>query len=116
MRHALALLTLCAGASHASADCPARPTITAFGHSYESGGLIASINNSFKDCEHKEPEWLAKIDGEPAPKGPASASKAATPGLQYCKQIALSKEPQYEAQRNDCIFWYGHSIEMPSDR
>ncbi len=113
MRHALAVLALCAGASHAFAECPARPTISAFGHTYESGGLIATLGDAMKDCEHKQPEWLAKIDGDPAPKGPSQASNGPSRGLQYCKQIALSKEPQYEAQRLDCIFWYGHSIEMP---
>ncbi len=113
MRHALVALALCAAASHASAGCPARPTINAFGHSYESGGLIGALSDSMRDCEHKQPEWLAKIDEAPAASGPSPASNGPSRGLLYCKQIALSKEPQYEAQRLDCIFWYGHSIEMP---
>lgn len=113
MRHALAGFALWAAASHAYAECPPRPTISAFGHDYESGGLIATINDAFKDCEHKQPEWLAKIDEAPASSGPSTASNVPSRGLQYCRQIALSKEPQYETQRLDCIFWYGHSIEMP---
>ncbi len=112
MRHALAALALCAVASHASAECPARPTISAFGHTYEGGGLIANLSDSMKDCEHKQPEWLAKVDGAPVSSGSSPASNGPSRGLQYCRQIALSKEPQYEAQRLDCIFWYGHSIEV----
>lgn len=105
MRHLLVTLALCATASHASADCPPEHTITAFGHTYEGGGLIKYFNEK-KDCDdHKQPEWLAQINSTPAPKG------AAAPGQDYCRKIVAGKDPQFENQRRDCVYWYGHSIE-----
>ncbi len=104
MRHALIILALCAAASHAAADCPTRETITAWGVTYPKGGLVALLDD--RNCEARDqPSWLAKINEPPA-------SNGAPQGLAYCRQIAQSKDPQNEAQRRDCIFWYGHSIEV----
>ena len=110
MRHVMVLLALCAAASSQGfADCPAEEeTVTAFGHSFQSGGLLGNLTSTGKDCgdAHKQPEWLATINTAPAKNGTA-------PGLAYCRQIASSQEPQHEGQRRDCIYWYGHSIEVP---
>lgn len=105
MRHALVAAGFCAAASYAHADCPAPQTITAFGHTYQSGGLLGMLNP--KDCDsHEQPTWLATINSAPA-------SNGTQPGLAYCRQIIKGKEPEREAQRHDCIYWYGHSIEAP---
>jgi hypothetical protein len=108
MRHVLALLALAAAAcSPALAACPATQEIVAFGRTFAGGGLIAMLNSDGKDCDdHKQPGWLATINAAPAKTGTA-------PGLAYCRQIAATKEQQNEAQRHDCIYWYGHSIEAP---
>ncbi len=108
MRHVLALLALAAAAcSPAFATCRATEEIVAFGRTFTGGGLIAMFNGDGKDCDdHKQPEWLATINAAPAKNG-------SPPGLAYCRQIAASKEQQNEAKRNDCIYWYGHSIEAP---
>jgi hypothetical protein len=59
-----------------------------------------------RDCDARDqPAWLAKINEAPA-------SKGTQPGLDYCRQIARNKDEQFEAQRRDCVFWYGHSIEV----
>jgi hypothetical protein len=106
MRHLLVTLALCAMASHASADCPPEHTITAFGHTYESGGLIKYFQDK-KDCDQpKQPEWIAQINSAPAPKGATAA-----PALEYCRKVVASKDSQFENQRRDCVYWYGHSIE-----
>ncbi len=108
MRHTLVTLALCAAASHASAECPSGQTISAWGHTYSSGGLLGALNDSGKDCDGtKQPAWLATINAAPA------ASNGTPPGLAYCRQIVLKKETETEAKRHDCIFWYGHSIEAP---
>jgi hypothetical protein len=108
MRHVLVTLALCAAASSPGfADCPAEEeTITAFGRTFPAGGLFGTLTK--KDCvdNHKQPEWLATINTAPAKNGTA-------PGLAYCRQIASSQETQLEAKRRDCIYWYGHSIEVP---
>lgn len=105
MRHFLATFAFCLMASHAFADCPPEHTINVWGHNVESGGLIKYFSDK-KDCdEHKQPEWLAQINSTPAPKG------ATAPGQDYCRKIVADKNPQFENQRRDCIYWYGHSIE-----
>ncbi len=107
MRHVLVALALCAAASYASAECPTRQTISAWGHTYNSGGLLGALSDATRDCDsHDQPSWLAKINDAPA-------SNGIPLGLVYCRQVAHSKDPQNEAQRRDCIFWYGHSIEAP---
>ena len=110
MRHVLVTLALCAAASSQGfADCPAEEeTITAFGRTFPAGGLLGTLTGPSKDCAGapKQPEWLATINTAPAKNG-------AAPGLAYCRQIANSQETQHEAKRRDCLYWYGHSIEVP---
>jgi len=107
MKHVFIALALCSVALPASADCPPRETISAPGLTFRSGGLVGMINDAMNDCDgHNQASWLAKINETPASNGTPS-------GLAYCRQIARSKEPQYESQRGDCIYWYGHSIEAP---
>jgi hypothetical protein len=106
MRRILAFLAICASASQAFAECPATETINAFGYTFAKGGVAGMLNNSTRDCDASDqPAWLAKINEAPP-------SKGAPAGLAYCRQIALNKDPQNEAQRRDCIYWYGHSIEV----
>ena len=66
-----------------------------------------------KDCTaHDQPAWIAKIN-ETAPSGASpKAASAVPPAVSYCREIARSKDAQYDSQRRDCIFWYGHSIEV----
>jgi hypothetical protein len=116
MKRILITLAICAAASSAFAECPTEETINAFGHTFRRGGLVAMLGDNSRDCDaHDQPAWLAKIN-ETAPSSatPSRAASAdATPqGLSYCRQIVKSKDPQYESQRRDCIFWYGHSIEV----
>ncbi len=104
MRYVLAALALCASASCASAGCPPRQPVAAFGFTFENGGFLNSLDE--KDCDARDqPAWLAKINEAPAANG-------APPGQVYCRQIVQNKAPEQEAQRRDCVFWYGHSIEM----
>ena len=116
MRRILIALAICAAASSAFAECPTEETINAFGHTFRKGGLIGMLGDNSRDCDaHDQPAWLAKInEAAPSSAAPSSAASAnATPqGLSYCRQIVKSKDPQYESQRHDCIFWYGHSIEV----
>ena len=108
MRRFLVILAICAAASNAFAECPTEETINAFGHTFRRGGLVGMIGDSKRDCDSSDqPAWIAKIN-EAAP----AASTSSPQGLAYCRQIAKNKDPQYEAQRRDCIFWYGHSIEV----
>lgn len=107
MRHVLIALSFCAVAFSAYAGCQPPQPVTAFGFTFENGGFLNSLEAK-ENCDSRDqPAWLAKINDAPASKG------VTPPGLLYCRQIAQSKEPQYEAQRRDCIFWYGHSIETP---
>ena len=111
MRRILVTLTICAAASYAFAECPTEETMNAFGHTFRKGGLIGMLGDNSRDCDARDqPAWLAKIN-ETAPSS-APPSNATAPGLSYCRQIVQSKDPQYEAQRRDCVFWYGHSIEV----
>ncbi len=104
MVRVLMVWAFCIATSHASADCPTPEPITVWGHTY-SRTLMDTLSGGTKECDSQEqPSWLAKINDAPAQKG-------AQPGLLYCRQIVQSKDPQSEAQRHDCIFWYGHSIE-----
>jgi len=106
MRRILVTLAICAAASSAFAECPTEETMTAFGHTFRKGGLIGMLGDNSRDCDaHDQPAWLAKINEDAPP-------KAIPQGLSFCRQIAQSKEPRYESQRRDCIFWYGHSIEV----
>lgn len=107
MRYLLVILAICTAASQAAAECPAQETIEVFGQTVDKGGLAGAFRDGKRDCDvHDQPAWLAKMnEGAPA-KGPVPR------GLTYCRQIAQSKEPQTEAQRRDCVFWYGHSIEV----
>ncbi len=109
MRHALIVIALCTGAPYAAAvECPAE-RFTVQGHTY-SRGLIDALNGTPKDCDtHEEPAWLAQMNDVPPS---AAASKASPPGLAYCRQLVQTKDPQNEAQRHDCVYWYGHSIEV----
>lgn len=117
MRRILVILAMCVATSYAFAECPTEDTITAFGHTYKRGGLIGMLSNDSRDCDsHDQPAWLAKIN-EAAPSNNAVPSKAASfnaapKGLTTCREIVRNKDPQSEAQRRDCIFWYGHSIEV----
>jgi len=116
MRRILVTLTICAAASYAFAECPTEETINAFGHTFRKGGLIGMLGDNSRDCDARDqPAWLANIN-ETAPSSAASSSAASSnvtaPGLSYCRQIVQTKDPQYESQRRDCIFWYGHSIEV----
>lgn len=116
MRRILITLAICAAASSAFAECPTEETINAFGHTFRKGGLVGMLGDNSRDCEARDqPAWLAKInEAAPSSAAPSSAASAnATPqGLSYCRQIVKSKDTQYESQRRDCIFWYGHSIEV----
>jgi hypothetical protein len=106
MRHVLAAFALCVVTSNALADCPVREPISAFGHTYTSGGLVGMIRDSANGCDNNrdQPGWIAKMEDAPGSNG--------TPlGLLYCRQVVHTAEAEYEAQRRDCIFWYGHSIE-----
>jgi hypothetical protein len=116
MRRILITLAICAAASSAFAECPTEETINAFGHTFRRGGLIGMLGDNSRDCDARDqPAWLAKIN-EVAPPSAAPSSAASTnaspQGLSYCRQIVKSKDPQYDSQRRDCIFWYGHSIEV----
>jgi hypothetical protein len=116
MKRILITLAICAAASSAFAECPTEETINAFGHTFRRGGLVAMLGDNSRDCDaHDQPAWLAKIN-ETAPSSAtpsrAASADAAPQGLSYCRQIVKSKDPQYESQRRDCIFWYGHSIEV----
>ena len=116
MRRILVTLTICAAASCAFAECPTEETINAFGHTYRKGGLVGMLGDNSRDCDARDqPAWLAKIN-ETAPSNAGSSSaapaNATAPGLSYCRQIVQSKDAQYESQRRDCVFWYGHSIEV----
>ncbi|MGO9484517.1 MAG: hypothetical protein ACLPX9_08025 [Rhodomicrobium sp.] len=108
MRRALVIFAFCVAVPcHASAACPDRgETINAWGREFTRGGLLGALRDGDGDCDRKQPEWLATINAAPAKNG-------SPPGLVYCRQIVSSKDPQQEAQRRDCIFWYGHSIEVP---
>jgi hypothetical protein len=116
MRRILITLAICAAASSAFADCPTEETINAFGRTFRRGGLVGMLTDDSRDCDARDqPAWLAKInEAAPSSAAPSSAASAnATPqGLSYCRQIVKSKDPQYDSQRRDCIFWYGHSIEV----
>ena len=105
MRYILVAFVLGVSVSHSYADddCPTE-TFSAWGHTY-SRGLIDALSSP-KDCAHQQPAWLAKMNDTATPKA------AAQPGLTYCRQIAQTKDGQNEAQRRDCIYWYGHSIEV----
>jgi hypothetical protein len=108
MRSVLIALALCAVATAAFAECPApaEETISAFGHTFKRGGALGSLNESNRDCDATDqPAWLVKMNQSPPAKGTVPQ------GLLYCRQIVHNKDLQYEAQRKDCIFWYGHSIE-----
>ncbi len=111
MKRILIILAMCAAASYAFAECQTEETIVAFGHTFRRGGLLGMLNDDARDCNaNDQPAWIAKIN-ETAPSGAASAN-ATAPALSYCRQIVKSKDPQYESQHRDCIFWYGHSIEV----
>ena len=111
MRRILITLAICAAASHAFAECPTEDTVNAFGRTFKRGGLIGMLREDSRDCDARDqPAWLAKIN-ESAPSGAASAN-ATAPGLSYCRQVVKSKDPQYDSQHRDCVFWYGHSIEV----
>jgi hypothetical protein len=119
MKRFLIVMALCVAPSYAFAECPTEDTITAFGHTYKKGGLIGTLSDTSRDCDsHDQPAWLAKInEAAPAPSNKAVPSKAASTnaapnGLTTCREIVRNKDPQYDAQRCDCIFWYGHSIEV----
>ena len=106
MRRILIIFVICASASQASADCPATETVTAFGNTFTRGGVVGMFRDNARDCDARDaPAWLAKIN-EAAP------ANGAQPGLAYCRQLVQGKDPQYESQRRDCIYWYGHSIEV----
>ncbi len=106
MRRVLVTLAICATASSAFAECPTEETVSAFGATFRRGGVVGMLRDDLRDCAAQDqPAWLAKIN-EGAP------SKATPPGLSYCREIVRSKETQYDSQRRDCIFWYGHSIEV----
>ncbi|MGO9546863.1 MAG: hypothetical protein ACLPPF_18960 [Rhodomicrobium sp.] len=106
MRYVWAVLVICAAATHALAECPTRDTITAWGSTFDRGGLLGALSDKARDCDTKDqPAWIAKINEAAPPTGTA-------PGLQYCRQVVQNKDPQYEAQHRDCVFWYGHSIEV----
>ena len=116
MRRILVTLTICAAASSAFAECPTEETINAFGHTFRKGGLIGMLGDNSRDCDTRDqPAWLAKIN-ETAPSSAAASnaasSNATAPGISYCRQIVQSKDSQNESQRHDCVFWYGHSIEV----
>ncbi len=115
MRRILITVAICAVASYAFAECPSEETINAFGHTFRKGGLVGMLTDNPRDCDaHDQPAWLAKInEAAPTSATPGVASaKATAPGLSYCSQIVKSKDPQYDSQRHDCVFWYGHSIEV----
>ncbi len=117
MKRILITLAMCVAASSAFAECPTEDTIVAFGHTFKSGGLVGMLRDNSRDCgSQDQPAWLAKIN-ETAPSNTAAPPKAASSnaaphGLTYCREIVRNKDPQYDAQRRDCIFWYGHSIEV----
>jgi hypothetical protein len=117
MKHALIALAICGATSYAFAECPTEDTIIAFGRPFKAGGLIGMMRDDSRDCDaHDQPAWLAKIN-ETAPSNnaappKAASSNAAPKGLAYCREIVRNKDTQYDAQRRDCIFWYGHSIEV----
>ena len=114
MRRILVTLAICAAASYASAECPTEETINVWGHNVRRNGLAAMLGDSSRDCDaHDQPAWIAKIN-ETAPKASskAASSNAAPQALTYCREIVRNKDPQYDSQRRDCVFWYGHSIEV----
>ncbi len=107
MKRIMVTLALCASASQSFADCPATETVSAFGNTFTKGGIVGMFRDNQRDCDARdEPAWLAKIN-EASP-----SSGAQHPGLAYCRQVVQGKDPQYESQRRDCIYWYGHSIEV----
>ena len=117
MRRTLIILSICMGASCASAECPAEDTINAFGHTFTRGGLVGMLSDNSRDCDARrdQPAWIAKINETAAlsnasPK--AASANAVPPAVSYCREIVRSKDTQYDSQRRDCIFWYGHSIEV----
>lgn len=115
MRRTLIILSLCMGASCASAECPAKETINAFGHEFTRGGLVGMLSDNSRDCDaHDQPAWIAKInETAPSSASPKAASaNAVPPAVPYCREIVRNKDTQYDSQRRDCIFWYGHSIEV----
>ncbi len=111
MKRVSITLAICVAASYAFAECPTEDTIVAFGHTYRAGGLFGMMRDDSRDCDsHDQPSWLAQINETAPPK--AASSNAAPKGLTYCREIVRNKDPQYDLQRRDCIFWYGHSIEV----
>ena len=106
MRRVLITLAICAAASSAFAECPTEETINAFGSTFRKGGVAGMLRDNSRDCgAQDQPAWLAKLN-EAAP------AKAAPPGLAYCRAIVQGKDTQNKSQRRDCVFWYGHSIEV----
>ncbi len=105
MRRIVITLAICAAASQAFAECPNEGTINAFGHTFKRGGLYAMLSDDAQDCNaSNQPAGVAKAN--------EAAPVSATPlGQPYCRKIMQSKDPQIEAQRRDCTYWYGHSIE-----
>lgn len=115
MRRTLITLMICAAASPAFAECQKEETINAFGHTYARGGLIGMLSDNSRDCDARDqPAWIGKINemapSSDAPK--AASAKAAAPAVSYCREIVRNKDPHLEQQRRDCLFWYGHSIEV----
>jgi hypothetical protein len=115
MRRILVTLAICAAASYASAECPTEDTVNVWGRTFKRGGLAAMLSDSSRDCDARDqPAWIAKIN-ETAPanaSSKAASSNAAPQALTYCREIVRNKDPQYDSQRRDCVFWYGHSIEV----
>ncbi len=108
MRHLLVILVICTAASQAAADCQApQETVNVWGQNLSKGGVAGMFRDDQKNCETSDqPAWIAKMNQDKPTKGVLPA------GLVYCRQIAKGKEPQTEAQRRDCVFWYGHSVEV----
>ncbi len=118
MKHILIALAICVATSCAFAECQTEDTVIAFGHPVRSGGLVGMLSGNSRECDASDqPAWLAKIN-ETAPSNSnaappkAASSNAAPQGLTYCREIVKNKDSQYKSQRRDCIFWYGHSIEV----
>jgi hypothetical protein len=117
MKRILITLAIWVVASYAFAECPTEDTVIAFGRPFRAGGLVGMLRDDSRDCDARDqPAWLAKINetasSNTAAPPKAASNNAAPKGLAYCREIVRNKDSQNDAQRRDCIFWYGHSIEV----